>query len=108
MGDRYELIKNCAYCKTENEVWYAPTCGCMTFKCVKCKKDNFINLDFKPMKIEDVKLDDVKNAFLSTTNVSWKDDEVDRICENMYKHIKDDYQIDKIQNIEDLKERLKN
>ncbi len=38
MGDRYDLIVTCECGYKDYEVWYAPTCGCMTWKCPKCKK----------------------------------------------------------------------
>jgi len=38
MGDRYDLIVTCECGEKDNEVWYAPTCGCMTWKCLKCGK----------------------------------------------------------------------
>lgn len=37
MGDRYYLTVVCPKCKhKEEEVWYAPTCGVMDFKCPGC------------------------------------------------------------------------
>ena len=46
MGDRYELNLHCANCKTDNEVYYAPSSGFMSFTCVKCKKINWVSMDF--------------------------------------------------------------
>jgi len=38
MGDRYTLQVKCPECEyVDDDVWYAPTCGCMTWKCPKCK-----------------------------------------------------------------------
>ncbi len=43
MGDRYTLTVKCECGEIDDDVWYAPTCGCMTWKCPKCKK--IINLE---------------------------------------------------------------
>jgi len=52
MGSRYTLELNCAYCGELNpEVYYAPTCGFLSFKCQKCKEENWINQGFYPEKI---------------------------------------------------------
>jgi len=92
MGNRYEIKKlKCAYCGFENEdIYYAPTCGILTFKCKKCGKVNFIKeiIGFKAMKIEDVQKDDVEFAFLNNTNVIWDDKEVDKIIKEMYERLK--------------------
>lgn len=38
MGDRYELTVKCPQCGfADDDVWYAPTCGCMIWDCPKCK-----------------------------------------------------------------------
>ena len=89
MGDRYELSLDCAYCGNKNkDVWYAPTCNSITFMCDTCNKLNFINSDFKAVKIEDVQLDDIRQAFGMATNVSWDEEEFERICESMFKDLK--------------------
>ena len=39
MGDRYFLTVHCPQCGlTENEVYYAPTCGFVDWKCPNCGK----------------------------------------------------------------------
>ncbi len=91
MGDRYEINIHCAYCETLNEsVWYAPTCGTYTFKCICCNKINFIisYADFKAKKIEDVEYVDVEDGFLDCTNVYWKDEEIKDMCLLIFKEIK--------------------
>lgn len=87
MGDRYEIIVECVYCNSKNEVWYAPTCECMTFECVYCKKDNFVTENFKAKKIGDVTLDDVKNSFLMATSGTLSENDINSICEDIYKRI---------------------
>jgi len=72
MGDRYELIKNCVYCGTLHEdVYYAPTCGFLTFTCDKCGKQNFIVHDsnFTVKKMEDITYDDIHNAISQASNM---------------------------------------
>lgn len=70
MGDRYELVRNCIYCgEVEEEVYYAPTCGFLTFKCQKCGKENFITEDLKVKKMEDVTYDDVYWAVCNASNM---------------------------------------
>lgn len=89
MGDRFELVKDCVYCGTKkDDIWYAPTSGFYTFECVKCKKENFITQDFNVKKLEDVTLDDVRDAFLMSSNVSWSDEDLDRMCKDTLKQIK--------------------
>ena len=64
MGDRYELDLDCAYCKERNnDIWFAPTCNNFTFKCIKCKKVNYINSSLKAVKIEEVTLKDIEDSF---------------------------------------------
>jgi len=89
MGDRYYLELKCAYCgKKQNEdVYYAPTCALETFKCDKCMSTNFITSNFQAKKIEDVTLEDVEIGFESTTNASWTDDEIKRICRDRLREI---------------------
>jgi len=44
MGDRYSLIVTCPKCGyKDDDVWYAPTCGFMSWKCPKCK--NVVDLE---------------------------------------------------------------
>ena len=38
MGDRYILSVKCKCGYRDNDVYYAPTCGFMFWKCPKCKK----------------------------------------------------------------------
>jgi transposase-like protein len=39
MGDRYFITVICPKCgEAENDVYYAPTCGFLAWKCPKCKK----------------------------------------------------------------------
>jgi len=38
MGDRYTLSVTCECGEKDDDVWYAPTCGFMTWTCPKCKK----------------------------------------------------------------------
>jgi phage FluMu protein Com len=70
MGDRYELNLKCAYCNRLQDEWvyYAPTCGFITFKCDKCKKTNFIHSIFKAGKIEELTYEEVYNCISDTTN----------------------------------------
>ena len=52
MGARYELNLSCAYCGEYNpEVYYAPTCGFLSFHCCVCKKENWIEEGFYAEKI---------------------------------------------------------
>lgn len=54
MGDRI-YIKNlkCAYCKaTQEEVYYAESCGFVTHKCERCSKENNIVMDFFLTRME--------------------------------------------------------
>lgn len=92
MGDRYELILNCAYCNSCNDdVWYAPTCSLDIFTCDKCKKINFITTStfgFKAKKVEDVEYEEVEIGFFNTTNTSWTDEQVKRMCKERYNSIK--------------------
>ena len=38
MGDRYDLIVKCECGEIDDDVWYAPTCGCISWTCPKCGK----------------------------------------------------------------------
>ena len=70
MGDRIECARDCIYCgETEEGIWFAPTCGSMTFKCKKCKKENFITTDLEVKKIEDATYDDVYFAISNASNM---------------------------------------
>ena len=33
MGDRYTVPVQCPNCGIRDEAWYAPTCGCVDWKC---------------------------------------------------------------------------
>lgn len=37
MGDRYTLVVKCKCGFKDDDVWYAPTCGCITWTCPNCK-----------------------------------------------------------------------
>lgn len=92
IGDRYDITVKCAYCKAPKDTWYAPTSGCMTFKCGKCKKNNFVTMKvvtkFEVKKIEDTTLEDVKDAFSETTTASRSEEEENEICQDMFEQIK--------------------
>ena len=92
MGDRYELDLNCAYCKELNkDIWYAPTCGAISFNCSKCKKENFIK-EFQSIKAEEVTSEDLFDEFMDGTNVVWDDKDLKRIneeCEETIRKIKE-------------------
>jgi len=88
MGDRYELDVKCAYCgKINFDIWYAPTCGALTFICSNCKKTNFITDNFVTKKIEKVEYDDVYNALVFTSNML-SDDQLKKIAKEMYEKLK--------------------
>ena len=83
MGERIILIRDCIYCgKTNDEIYFAPTCGFFTFKCEKCKKFNFITIDLKVKKVEDVTKDDVHQAISNASSM---------MDEKMIKESADDY-----------------
>lgn len=90
MGDRYIADVNCAYCgATNEEVWYAPTCGADTFRCEKCGKQNFIySILMNALKMEDVTVQDVIKGFEECTSISWSEEEVWRMCEEYLNEIK--------------------
>lgn len=51
MGDRYWLDLVCAHCGTLNEeVSYAASCNDTEFICGKCRKVNFITMNFRAVK----------------------------------------------------------
>ena len=91
MGDRCELSLKCAYCDSWNEdVWYAPTCSSDTFACKNCGKFNFIKdtvFEFEAKKVEDVKYEEVEIGFINTTNVTWTDEDVKRMCKERHNSI---------------------
>ena len=89
MGDRYYLTINCVYCNEPNpDVYYAPTCSIDVFKCRRCNKRNFITLNFKAKKIEDVKLKDVQNGFEENTMGILCQKEIDKCCKDRLRWIK--------------------
>ena len=89
MGDRYDININCVYCNTLNkDVYYAPTCSSDVFKCRKCGKKNFINSNFKAVKIEDVTFEKIKEGFLNTTMGMLADKQIDRGCKEHLKEIR--------------------
>lgn len=47
MGDIYQIKIACDSCGEINDAYYAPSCGDLSFTCEKCKKVNWINLEFK-------------------------------------------------------------
>jgi len=69
-------------------VWYAPTCNCDTFTCEHCGKENFITSNFKPKKIEDVTLDDIKDGFLGATIGLLSDIEINKMCRHRLNELK--------------------
>jgi hypothetical protein len=83
---------NCAYCKTSNECWLAPTCGFYTFECKKCHKNTFIAdtecVGFVPKKCEAVTYQEVKDQFINATSIMWEAKDLDRICKENFKNIK--------------------
>lgn len=102
MGDRYELIRDCVYCgETEKEVYYAPTSGFITFKCEKCKKENFITSDLKVKKVEEITYDEVEDAISSTSNFM-NDKQIRDYAKQVYNKF---HQKDELKEI--VKEKLK-
>ena len=88
MGDRYELDLKCAYCKKMNfDIWYAPTCNSLTFECDKCKKTNFITINFTAKKIEEVNYNDVYDALFSTSNML-SDEQIKKIAKETYEDLR--------------------
>lgn len=92
MGDRYEIDAKCAYCNHLNEgVWFAPTCSAMTFKCEECDKENFITMDFKIKKIEDVTYDEVEEAISGVSNFL-DEGQIKKCAKDYFKRlVKNDY-----------------
>ena len=90
MGDRYELALNCRYCGHYNEeIWFAPTCDVNTFKCKNCEHTNFINVNFKTICLEDVKLKDIKDNFVMATSASWSEEDIDRMSKETFQKLKE-------------------
>jgi len=88
MGYRYELIKNCVYCKeTNDDIYYAPTCGFLTFKCKKCEKENFITSIFTIKKIEDITYDDIYDSVSMASNIM-NEEQIESYAEEIYENIK--------------------
>ena len=86
MGDRCEMVLGCVYCGKKNEeVYFAPTCGFLTFECDKCGKHNYINSSLKAIEIEKATFEDVVKSFENTTNASWSKKDIHRICRDLYK-----------------------
>jgi hypothetical protein len=86
MGDRYYLEnKKCPYCGFVqlDEIFYAPTCSIMTYRCEneECDKHFFITFDFEVKKIEDVKLEDVKKA-ISDCSTMMDEEQIERMSED--------------------------
>lgn len=46
MGDRYTIQIKCADCGELNEHWHAESSGSMSFTCTKCKKINWVEMEF--------------------------------------------------------------
>ncbi len=108
MGDRYELIKDCVYCgKTDDRIWYAPTSGFLTFKCDKCKKENFITSDFEVKKIEEVTYEEVYDT-LAFTSTMMDEKQIKDYAKQLFKQLKkqDEFQeivSEKLKKIKDGK-----
>jgi len=45
MGDKYDFVKYCPNCGERLECYYAPSCGCMSVECPKCKKLYRLEID---------------------------------------------------------------
>lgn len=85
MGDRYEFDADCAYCgKLNKGVWYAPTCDKDTFTCEYCRGINFITYDFKIKKLENIRLSDIVNGFLFTTNRNLTREQAKELCKTHF------------------------
>lgn len=89
MGDRYELNLKCAYCNSLQKefVYYAPTCGFITFECDKCKKKNFINSNLKAIKIEEITYEEVYNCVSDTTNFM-DEKQIENYSKQLFKELK--------------------
>jgi len=90
MGDRYDLIRDCAHCgETEKDVWYAPTCNFFGFTCKKCKRYNFITTDLKVKKVDDVTYDDVYWAVNNASNMM-DEKQIKSCAQEFYDNLKKD------------------
>ncbi len=87
MGDRYDLIRDCAYCEELNDCYYAPTCNSFGFTCKKCGKYSFITTDLVAKKVEDVTYDDV---YWAVNNASTMMDEklIKSVAQEFYDSLK--------------------
>ena len=73
MGDRYILTITCEQCGyTDDDVYYATTCGFITWKCPKCGKVHDLE------KITGISYEDASNRA-----------EIERIIEGMSKRHRD-------------------
>lgn len=92
MGDRITLIRDCIYCGHANDdIYFAPTCGFLTFKCEKCKKENFITTDLEVKKIKNVTERDVYQAISNASNMM--SEELIKECANdFYQQLKGEKQ----------------
>lgn len=50
MGDRYEGMIECPYCKKKTDFYYAPSCNIDAEECEHCKKTFKIAMSFKGIK----------------------------------------------------------
>ena len=67
MGDRYLIENKCPYCGNVDEVYYAPSCGCLTHICTKCKNEYIIIMKFVGQKATKEEIDKMyeENGFVS-------------------------------------------
>ncbi len=64
MGDRYTLTIKCGGCGQSNEdVYYAPSCGALSFKCEFCGKENWIENYLSGRVISKEELDKLYKAY---------------------------------------------
>ena len=85
MGDRFYLTLSCAYCCKKSSVYYAPTCESFDFKCGGCSRVNFIAADLSVKKVEDVVVDDVRQAIEMSTTSTHTDAALRRWAQTSYK-----------------------
>lgn len=77
MGDRYTLQLKCAYCDELNDdVYYAPSCGFLSFKCQRCGNENWINQGFYVEKISKKELE--RRMFVEGFGYSKEEEEFDK------------------------------
>jgi len=92
MGNRYELIRDCVYCgKTDDGVYYAPTCNFFTFTCEKCGRKNFITSDLKVKKMEEVTYEDIYEAVSMASNMM-SDKQIEDYAKGIYSEWNDELQ----------------